>query len=261
MGADFIEQDLQRTADGTLVVLHDETLDRTCRGVRGPVGSITLHELKRRDAGRWFNERYPQRARPEYVGLTVPTLDEVFRRYGTRADYYIETKTPESAPGMEEQLVRLIAAYGLRGAEPARLRARDPAPPPEHDSPPAHRSPSTRESAPRHAGAVVIQSFSAASLRRIRALERTLPCVQLLDAGLASRDVRARLPAIAAYATGVGPDKGSVDEALIDAAHSLGLVVHAYTVDEPDEIRDLATLGIDGLFTNFPERLTRPASP
>ena len=48
--------------------------------------------------GSWFNEAYPDAARPEYVGLRIPTLEEVFQRYRQRVNYYIETKSPESSP-------------------------------------------------------------------------------------------------------------------------------------------------------------------
>lgn len=119
MGADYIEQDLQLTKDGVLVVLHDETLDRTARSSEenctGSVIDKTLEQIKTCDAGSWFNEENPQNAREEYVGLEIPTLEEVFLRYGSGVNYYIETKNPDEAPGMEEQLLRLMDEYGLTG--------------------------------------------------------------------------------------------------------------------------------------------------
>src|SRR5678815_84753 len=101
LGADYIEQDLQLTSDGVLVCLHDTTLDRTARGpvenCTGPVSAKTLAQVKTCDVGSWFNDANPDRARPEYVGLQVPTLEEVFKRYRRRANYYIETKAPAVA--------------------------------------------------------------------------------------------------------------------------------------------------------------------
>ena len=121
MGADYIEQDLQMTKDGVLVALHDDTLDRTARGPKnnctGLVIEKTLAQIKTCDVGTWFNETFPQYAKPEYVGLKIPTLEEVFQRYGRSVNYYIETKNPEAAPGMEEELLRLMDKYGL--AQPA----------------------------------------------------------------------------------------------------------------------------------------------
>src|SRR4030095_6787611 len=105
---DYMGAVCQRSKDGILVALHDPTLDRTARGAaencKGLVIEKTLAQIKTCDVGRWFNDTYVAYARHEYRGLRVPTLAEVFERYGRRANYYIETKNPEDAPGMEEKL-------------------------------------------------------------------------------------------------------------------------------------------------------------
>jgi len=90
-GADYIEIDLQMTADGVLVAIHDDTLDRTATAPEGapedyctgPVIEKTLEQIKQCDVGSWFNEAYPEYASDEYVGLQTPTLEENFQRYGT----------------------------------------------------------------------------------------------------------------------------------------------------------------------------------
>ena len=78
LGADYIEQDLQVTSDGVLVDMHDGTLNRTTRGAAenctGNVNSKTLAQIKTCSAGSWFG--------PEYVDEKVPTLEELFQRYG-----------------------------------------------------------------------------------------------------------------------------------------------------------------------------------
>ena len=61
------------TKDGKLIVMHDEKLDRTTNGT-GWVKDHTLADIKKLDAGSWFNEAYPEKAKPQYVGLKVPTL-------------------------------------------------------------------------------------------------------------------------------------------------------------------------------------------
>lgn len=225
-GADYIEQDLQLTADGVLVVLHDATLDRTARGpaadCAGAVGSKTLAQLRRCDFGSWFNETRPQLAREAYRGLAVPTLDEVFARYGSRVRYYIETKNPEEAPGMEEALLVLLRKHRLVGAG---------------GSPPR----------------VVIQSFSPASLKKVRALEPSLPLVQLFGR-VPGAELRDSLGAVRGYAAGIGPALASVDRELVEAAHAAGLVVHPYTVNTPEDKQRMAALGVDGFFTDLPER-------
>lgn len=232
LGADYIEQDLQLTKDGVLVVMHDETLDRTAtapegvpaRFCEGPVIQRTLKQIKQCDVGSWFNETYPQYARPEYVGLKIPTLEEVFQRYGTSVNYYIETKNPESAPGMEEELLRLMDKYGL--TQPAIDNWQ-----------------------------VLIQSFSPASLQKIHALNPSLPLIQLYSSTETSGTIQAGLDVTRTYAVGIGPSKEDVDVALVEAAHARCLDVHPYTVNETAEMQRLIDTGVDGMFTNFPDRL------
>lgn len=241
MGADYIEQDLQLTSDGVLVVMHDATLDRTTRGLRsrcrGPVIRRTLAEVRSCDAGAWFNLRHPERARPEYAGLQVPTLDEVLARYSGRSRFYIETKNPEEAPGMEDRLVALLDQHGLRDA------ARD------------HRASRTAVNGWDPPPPVVIQSFSEASLRRVRTLAPELPLVQLFSSRSGRRTVAARLSVVAAYAAGIGPHHGVVDARLVEDAHAHGLVVHPYTVNDEPLMRRLIAVHADGVFTDRPDRL------
>lgn len=216
MGADYIEQDLQQTSDGELVVMHDSTLDRTT-DCSGPVSAITLEQLKQCDAGN---------------GQQVPTLREVFERYGHRVNYYIETKSPEDADRMEERLLALMDEFHLR--QPAANRWQ-----------------------------VLIQSFSSESLQKIHALDPSLPLIQL--GGTSSAAVRATLPQVATYAVGIGPSMPAVDQALTSAAHALCLDVHPYTVLQTADMQLLIDAGVDGMFTNFPDRLNallgRDAAP
>ena len=222
-GADYIEIDLQMTADGVLVALHDKTLNRTAdapegvpeRYCRGLVSKKTLEQINMCDAGSWFS--------PEYAGLEIPTLEEIFQRYGTSVNYYIETKNPKAAPGMEEELVRLLEEYNL--IEPAAENWQ-----------------------------VLIQSFSAESLLKIHELEPSLPLIQLYWAGT-SKTIQRDLETVSTYAVGIGPYKRDVDAALVAAAHELCLAVHPYTVNTVEEMQALISLGVDGMFTNFPDRL------
>jgi glycerophosphoryl diester phosphodiesterase len=222
LGADYLEQDLQMTKDGVLVVLHDETLDRTTGGsCRGRVIDRTLEEVQRCDAGSWFNVLHPERARPEYVGQRIPTLEEVFARYADRASFYIETKKPEEAPGMEEALLALMDRFDLRGTASSEWR-------------------------------VLIQSFSEQSLRKI----------QLLGSRWSTATtIRARLGEISEYAVGIGPSWRDVDARLIEAAREWCIEVHPYTVNEPDRMRELTELGVSGMFTDVADVLLaqRPA--
>lgn len=236
-GADYIEQDLRMTSDGVLVVVHDEDLDRTTRGpaenCTGPVSEKILKQVKTCDVGSFFNERYPEYARAEYEGLKIPTLEEVFRRYGAGTNYYVETRSAEAPPGnpgvddgagMEEELLRLMDEYGLR--EPAAGSWR-----------------------------VLIQSFVPASLEEIHAQDPSLPLIQLYSDEETGETIQADLEAAADYAVGIGPSMDDVDRQLVDSAHDRCLAVHPYTLLEKPDMRDLAGLGVDGMFTDFPNRL------
>lgn len=230
LGADYLEQDVHLTRDGVLVVVHDDTLDRTARGpvqnCAGPVRTKTLAQLRTCDVGTWFNERYPDRAREEFIGLRIPTLAEVFERYGTRVSYYIEMKSPEAAPVVvQRELLRLLDVYGLRDAA-----VRD--------------------------GRVLVQSFSPAGLRVLHLVDPALPLVQLLPTTPDSTTRGLTLDAIAEYAVGIGPPAGGVTAEFVAAAHELCLAVHPYTVDDPDRLAELVAMGADGVFTNRPDTLT-----
>ncbi len=238
--ADFIEQDLQRTKDSVLVILHDETLDRTLRGAgcQGKVSEHTLAQLKACDAGTWFNEKSPDKGMASFVRERVLTLDDLFDRYRDTVRYYIETKNPEDAPGMERQLLDALDGHGLRGAA--------------------------------HEGRVLLQSFSAPSLQLMRGMDRQLQLVQLMDKLPAGQDVGALLDSVARYAQAVGPNRVDATAAFIQQAHARCLIVHPYTVNLEGEMRELARAGIDGMFTDYPDRLrkvlqalgpTKPALP
>jgi glycerophosphoryl diester phosphodiesterase len=240
-GADYLEMDIQMSRDGHLIAIHDTALDRTTDG-SGPVGEHTLAELKALDAGSWFNRAHPGQADPAYAGVRLLTLDEILSTFGPDRRYYIETKSPELYPGVEERLIEVLEAHGLI-----------------------------------ERGNVVLQSFSADSLRKLRALNRDVPLIQLLWFGMdddgewveesgttppLSSAGAADFRAIARYAAGIGPnaeDDGQrvVDAAFVRRAHRAGLLVHVYTVDDTATMNELIDAGVDGIFTNFPARLAR----
>ena len=73
---DFVETDLQLTADGVPVLIHDETVDRTTNGT-GAVADLTFAQLRALDAGSWYS--------PEFAGAVVPSLDEFLGIFATSA--------------------------------------------------------------------------------------------------------------------------------------------------------------------------------
>ena len=84
LGADHLEIDLQQTKDGELVALHDEDVDRTTNGT-GNVADFTLAELQQLDAGSWSTKKYPAKAMPEYAGLPIPSLRQIFETFGKKS--------------------------------------------------------------------------------------------------------------------------------------------------------------------------------
>src|SRR5699024_1044945 len=73
----------------------------------------TLEEIKKLDAGSWFNTENPIYARSSYVDLKVPTLNEVLDTFGKSANYYIETKSPQRYPGVEQKLIDVLNDHNM----------------------------------------------------------------------------------------------------------------------------------------------------
>ncbi len=102
-GADALELDVHLSADDQLVVIHDARLERTTDG-RGLVRDLTLAELKRLDAGRWFGRAFR--------GQRIQTLSEVLERFRDRVAFGVELKGgSDFYPGIEERLLALLQIY------------------------------------------------------------------------------------------------------------------------------------------------------
>lgn len=240
-GVDYLELDAQLTADGEVVIFHDNTLERTSNG-EGHIHEHTLAELKALDTGSWFNEANPEQASEDFVGLPMLTLEELFDHFGHTTRYYIETKSPHLNPGLEAALVERLEAYDMV-----------------------------------EEGRVLVQSFAQESLLKIEALNPEIPLVQLLwyspsegegtplvewnDTTPAPAQMRASdFQRIAEYAVGIGTNarhdgQDVIDADFIELAQQNGLPVHVYTVNEPSEMERLMGLGVDGLFSDYPDRV------
>ena len=218
MHGDYIEIDLQMTKDGQLIAMHDEKLDRTTDGT-GHVKDYTLEQIKQLDAGGWFNETYPQYAKPEYVGLKVPSLEEVFQKFGKNANYYIETKSPNIYPGMEKELLRLVNQYKINKKT------------------------------------LLVQSFSPDSLKIMHELDSSVQLVQLISYQSVAMVTDAELAEVKKYAMGIGPNQLFLNEEYIQKVVSSGLEIHPYTVNDKERMKQLINWGVTGMFTNFPDVL------
>lgn len=253
-GADFVEPDLQITKDGVLVCLHDLTLERTTnvRAVfpdryreeaRGDLGvrhwyvsDFTLKEIKQLDAGSWFGEKFK--------GAPVVTFQEMIDEVRGKAGIYPETKAPE--------------VYGSRGFDMERLLLAE-LKQKGLDQPGA--DPKTP---------VIIQSFSAASLRKMsQELKIKLPLVLLVEEEAKEWLSVEGVKKAKAFAAGICPEKKLIEAnpMIVKWAHEAGLSVTAYTFrsgatgrfkDVREEMHYyLYTLGIDALFTNNPDQFPR----
>ena len=117
-GADYIEQDLQMTADGQLVVLHDDTLDRTTGGTcTGRVIETMYADIADCDAGSWFNAHAPHRARPEYTQLRIPRLAEAFARYAGQVAQAMQAQGYAMAPSLAAATMVVQLDYGVDEGE------------------------------------------------------------------------------------------------------------------------------------------------
>jgi glycerophosphoryl diester phosphodiesterase len=108
-GVGMVELDVTLTKDRRVVVLHDDTLDRTTDG-RGRARGFTLDELKQLDAGSWFD--------PRFTGERLPTLEEVLDLCAVRGMVNIEIKADafeaaRQADAIEEQVLTAVAERGM----------------------------------------------------------------------------------------------------------------------------------------------------
>jgi glycerophosphoryl diester phosphodiesterase len=249
--ADYVEQDLQITKDTVLVCLHDETLERTtdveevfpdrAKVEDGKqhwyVADFTLAEIKRLDAGSWFN--------PKFKGARVPTFAEAIKTVRGKAGLYPETKAPE--------------VYGKLGFEMEQLLVAELR---KHQLDQPGSDPKTP---------VIIQSFSPASLRKLAfELKSKLPLV-LLVSDLEKQEwlTPDGLREARKFAQGIGPAKALVEAnpQVVKWAHELGLTVTPYTFrssqtgkfkDVREQMRHyLFTFGVDALFTDNPDQFPR----
>lgn len=104
-GADGVELDVTLSADGEIVVIHDDAVDKTTDGT-GLVQDKTLAELKELDAGGYFGA--------EFAGERIPTLGEVFEAFGDRLLVNVELKgVTRQADGLEAAVADLVARYDM----------------------------------------------------------------------------------------------------------------------------------------------------
>lgn len=215
-GADYIETDVQLSADGELVLIHDATLTRTTDARqafphRAPwnVHDFTLAELKALDAGTWYDD--------DFAGQRILTLDELLDLLGGRMGLNLELKSPELNPGLAEAVA-------------ARLRAH-----PEWIEPAVHR--------PR----LIVGSFDEQALRDFHAQLPHIP-VALITYGVPTS---AKLAELARWVDSCNPDFRRLRPDGAARVIEAGMALVPWTVDSPEHWRSALDLGVEGVITNY----------
>jgi glycerophosphoryl diester phosphodiesterase len=221
LGVDVLEMDVRSTRDGQLIILHDDTVSRTTNAT-GPAQNYTLVDLKKLDAAhRWSpdnGQTFPLRNK----GVQIPTLSEVFEAF-PQTKLNLEIK--EARSSTIQSLCRLIRDHQMTNN-------------------------------------VVVASFDTDSLKEFREL-----CPQVATSAGAS-EARLFFGLQKAYLEAAySPDAQvlQVPEALgdlrivnkrfIDAAHARNMRVQVWLVNDVRSMQRLLELGVDGIMTDYPQRL------
>jgi glycerophosphoryl diester phosphodiesterase len=229
------ELDVGMSADGELVVIHDDTLERTSNAKqvfphRAPwsVHTFTLAEMRCLDFGAWFNAADPFKQiaagavspveQQSYVGAPIPTLREALTF--TRANTWrvnVEIKDLRNTPGdatVVEQVVALIEDLGM-------------------------------------VDSVLVSSFNHSYLERVRAITGNIATGALVV--FADPDPAALVRRLRAQA--YNPRVTTIQPHEIAALREQGVDVYVWTVNDVETMRPLIEAKVSGIFTDFPQTL------
>ena len=224
-GVVYLEMDCHATRDGVVVVIHDSEVDRTTEG-EGPVRELSFAELERLDAGYRFSadggRSFPFRG----AGLRVPRLTQVLERFPD-ARLNLEIKQPD--PPIAEAVVELI-----RGADATEriLLAAD-----------------------EHAILEDVRKLQPGTAIGSSREDVAAFYIALRDGGIDRLEPRGHALQIPPRALG----EDLVTPESVDAAHRLELPIHVWTINDPREMHQLLSRGVDGLMSDFPARLVEVA--
>ncbi|MEV2256315.1 glycerophosphodiester phosphodiesterase family protein [Streptomyces sp. NPDC050147] len=222
MGFRWVENDVQRTKDGELVIMHDDTLKRTTNVEelfpdRAPwkVADFTAAEIAKLDAGSWFS--------PKYAGQRVPTLKQYMNRVSRNHQKLVfEFKKPELYPGIEKQGLDILRKTGWLDRHHVKSK-------------------------------LVIQSFSANSVKEVHRLRPDI------KTGFLGKPAVADLPEYAKFSDQINSTHGSISREYVAAIHALKgphrkpLEIFTWTVNDAAAAKRVAEFGVDGIITNTPD--------
>jgi glycerophosphoryl diester phosphodiesterase len=226
LGSDFIEFDVQMSKDGELVVIHDDTVDRTTE-YRGSVDDYTLRELESMNA-----EDYEK---TDQADETIVSLEEVMHRFAGKIGMLIEIKEPTLYPGIEEKVAEVVRRYELllnvNGLEEDRhLEAVEKV---------------------KNSSGIIIQSYDFQSTRLIHSLLPNIPIAALIqeDQHPLSEKTLDELVSFAAY---IHYNHELLDEKIVQQIHHRNRKVMAWTIRTEQDMKRMKKLGVDGVITDFP---------
>ncbi|MEU0101587.1 glycerophosphodiester phosphodiesterase family protein [Streptomyces sp. NPDC006267] len=222
LGIDWVENDVHRTRDGELVVLHDTSLKRTTDVEqvfpdRAPwaVKDFTAAEIAKLDAGSWFGA--------QFAGARVPTLTQFLDRLErNRQKLLLEIKSPAAYPGIERDIIRVLGRSGWLDRSHVRSR-------------------------------LVIQSFGADSVKKVHTLRPDV------TTGFLGTPAVADLPSYAAFTDQINPSYATIGADYVAAVqrlkgpHGKRLRVNTWTVNKAADAVKARDMGVDGIITNFPD--------
>ena len=201
--ADYIEIDLRITKDNHLIAMHDDTVDRTTNG-SGNVSDYTLEEIKK------IRTIYRENQSQE----TVPTMEEIIKKFGKTTKYYIELRDLDDKPVMVEKLSGLLKQYDLLSEK-----------------------------------YIILQSFSDKSLDKSKILMPNIPLTKLYKSK--QFDIHSAIESDVTY---IGIEAGDVSKKHIKKLTEQGKKVHVYFLDKKSEKKEQELFykeGIDGFFTDY----------
>ncbi len=224
LGVDMLEIDIHSTQDGVLVVIHDDTVDRTTDGT-GKVQDFTFAELQALDAGYDWptlegmdSSTHPYRGQ----GITIPALEDVLAAF---PDMRMVIEIKQKEPSITQPLCEMLAAYDM--TEKVLIGAFD-----------ADVLVEFREVCP---GVRTSAGESEVTEFYFRSIGGTLDEYEVTAQAL-------QVPEYSGNIQVVTPE-------FIEAARSLQLNVQVWTVNEADQMERMIALGVDGIITDFPDKL------